>query len=160
MQNDDQFDEKTLARVHNQILKRYPSKRAAVLPLLHLAQEQFGGISLELERYLARLLDIPLAELHGVVTFHTMFHRKPKPEHCIEVCTNISCNLLGAEDLRDTLQEKLGIKVGQTSEDNRYELRETECLGCCETAPVMMVDGELYENVTKDTIDELLDRLK
>jgi len=160
MQSDNQFDINTLDRINNQILKQYPTKRAAVVPVLHIAQEQFGGISLELETYLARLLDMPLADLHGIITFHTMFYQGQRPRHRIEVCTNVSCSLLGAEDLRDYLQQKLGITVGQTSNDNRYELRETECLGCCGTAPVMMVDGEVFENVTEEAIDEVLNGLK
>jgi len=153
------FDSKTLDHIHNQILCRYPRRRAAVLPVLHIAQEQFGAISPEVEKYLAELLEVPLAELHGVVSFYTMVHQKPRAKYTIHVCTNVTCNLLGSEDLRDYLCSKLSIGIGQVSPDGNFELQEAECLGCCGTAPVLMVNGEFHEHMSREKIDELLARM-
>ncbi len=153
------FDNKTLDHIHNRILPRYPNRRAAVLPILYLAQKQFGPISPEVEKYLAELLEVPLADLHGVVSFYTMISQKRRAKYTIYVCTNVTCNLLGSEDLRDYLSSKLGVELGQVSEDGKFELKEAECLGCCDSAPVLMINGEFHENISREKIDELVDRM-
>ena len=153
------FDDRTLDHIRSQIFPRYPSRRASLLPVLHLAQKQFGGVSSEVEKYLSELLEVPLADLHGVVSFYTMVQQKSCARYTIQVCTNVTCNLLGSEDLRDYLRCKLGVKLGRVSQDGRFELREAECLGCCDSAPVLMINGGLYENVSREKIDELVSRM-
>ncbi|MBN1654260.1 MAG: NAD(P)H-dependent oxidoreductase subunit E [Deltaproteobacteria bacterium] len=153
------FDDRTLDHIYKQILPRYPSRRAAFLPVLHLAQKKFGAVSFEVEKYLAELLDVPLAEVHGVASFYSMVHQKPRAKYTIHLCTNVTCSLLGSDDLRYYLYGKLGVEPGQVSQNGKFEIQETECLGCCGTAPVLIINGELFENITREKIDELVGRM-
>ncbi len=143
-----------------EIKKRYPTAKAALLPVLWFAQEQYGWISQEAMKEVARLLNIPYGHVLGVVSFYSMFHDKPIGKHHLQICTNVSCQLLGAEKIVDYISQKCGIKVGETSVDKKYTLTEVECLGSCGTAPMMQVNDEYFENLTKEKIDLILMRLK
>lgn len=142
------------------LLSRYPIKEAALLPLLHIAQREFGHVSLEAEAYVASLLDLPAPRVHGVSTFYTMYNKKPVGKYHVQVCTNISCSLMGAEHLVKCLEKKLGIKPGQTTADGKFTLSEVECLGSCGTAPVMQINDDYYEDLTEAKIDQILGGLK
>ena len=142
------------------IKRRYPMAKAALLPVLWIAQEQYGWISQETMKEVAALLDLPYGHVLGVVSFYSMFHDKPMGRYHLQVCTNVSCQLLGSDKIVDYLLQKCGARVGETSVDGRYTLSEVECLGSCDTAPMMQINDEYYEDLTKEKIDHILLRLK
>lgn len=142
------------------IKRRYPMAKAALLPVLWIAQEQYGWISQETMKEVAALLDLPYGHVLGVVSFYSMFHDKPMGRYHLQVCTNVSCQLLGSDKIVDYLLQKCGVRVGETSVDGRYTLSEVECLGSCDTAPMMQINDEYYEDLTKEKIDHILLRLK
>ncbi len=153
------FSEQNLKKVE-ELKKRYPTTKALVLPVLWLAQEQFGYISLDAMKYVAELLSVPYRHVLGVVTFYTMFHSKPLGKYHIEVCTNISCMLGGADKIVKQLQNRLGIKMGETSKDMKWTLSEVECMGSCGTAPMCAIGEEYYENLTPAEVDKILETLQ
>jgi NADH-quinone oxidoreductase subunit E len=135
---------------------KYPLARSALVPALHLAQREIGYLSPEAMREVAALVGVPPVEAASVASFYTMLQRKPVGRHVIQVCTNLSCSLLGAEHLVEVLRRRLGIDVGQTTPDGRFTLETVECLGSCGTAPVMQIDDDYYENVTEESLDRIL----
>ena len=140
-------------------LTRYPIKRAAIMPTLWLAQKEFGSLSPETLAYVADLLELPPAFVGSVASFYTMYYKRPVGRHHVQVCTNLSCALRGAEEIVDCLRERLGIGVGETTPDGRFTLSEAECLGSCGTAPMMQVDDDYWENLTPEATLALVDRL-
>jgi NADH-quinone oxidoreductase subunit E len=144
----------------DEIVARYPKKEAAMLPVLYLAQEEFGYIGPEAIDYVARLMEQPPARVYGVVSFYTMFNMKPIGRHHIQVCRTLPCALRGAEMVTRFIKRKLGIEPGQTTPDGRFTLSEVECLASCGTAPMMQVNDDYYENLTEEKIDEILDAMK
>jgi NADH dehydrogenase (ubiquinone) flavoprotein 2 len=153
------FTEENLRKVE-EIKKRYPKQMAAVLPVLWLAQEQFGWISEGVMHYVAELLDLPFNHILGVVTFYTMFNKRPVGKYHIQVCANISCMLRGSDNLVEHLEKKLGVKIGETTPDKMFTLDEVECLGSCGTAPMMQVNDDYYENLDAEKIDLLLEEFR
>lgn len=147
------------SRQFEEVLTRYPTKRAAILPTLWLAQGEFGYLSSEAVEYVAGLLDLSPATVQGVVTFYTMFATRPMGRFHVQVCTNLSCTLVGARTLVGRLEDKLGVKVGETTEDRAFSLSEVECLGSCGTAPVVQVNEDYHERQTPDSVVHLIDRL-
>lgn len=141
------------------ILARYPSREAAILPALHLAQREFRHLSDDAIVYVAGLLGFTPARIEGVATFYTMFNRKPVGRYHLQICRNLSCSLLGAEQLIEHVSKKLGIRPGQTTPDGKFTLSTVECLGSCGTAPVMQVNDDYHEELDEEKIDALLDRL-
>jgi NADH-quinone oxidoreductase subunit E len=139
---------------------RYPKKEAAMLPVLYLAQEEFGYIGPEAIEYVAKLMDQAPARVRGIVTFYTMYNMKPIGRHHIQVCRTLPCALRGAEKVTAFLTQKLGIKPGQTTEDGRFTLSEVECLASCGTAPMMQINDDYYENLTEDKIEQILGSMK
>lgn len=139
---------------------RYPKKEAAMLPVLYLAQQEFGYIGSEAIEYVAKLMGQAPARVQSVVTFYTMYNQKPVGRHHIQVCRTLPCALRGAEKVTEYLAKKLGIKPGQTTEDGRFTLSEVECLASCGTAPMMQVNDDYYENLTEEKINQILDRMK
>lgn len=142
-----------------ELKKRYPHPQAVVLEALWMWQEEHGWISQEGMRSVASVLGIPEHHVYGVVTFYTMFNRSPQGRHKIEVCTNVSCMLRNSERLLRHLEERLHIKAGETTPDQRFTLVEAECLGSCGTAPVIQIGDRYYENLDTDTLDDLLKTL-
>jgi NADH-quinone oxidoreductase E subunit len=142
------------------ILSRYPNKMAACLPLLYLAQEQFGYLSPEAQDLVAKTLDLPPAHVHGVATFYTMYNKKKVGTYHVQVCTNVSCMICGGYDVLGRIEKKLGIRSGETTADSLFTLTEVECLAFCGTAPVVQVNEEVYELQSPDKVEELLDALK
>ncbi len=143
-----------------EVVARYPQKKAALLPVLHLVQQEIGYLSASEEKQVADLLEIKPIQVREVVTFYTMYNRQPVGKYHIQVCSNLTCSMLGAQSLIDYLKEKLGIELGETTEDKRFTLSTVECLGACEYAPCMMVNFDYYGNLDKKTIDEILDNLE
>lgn len=139
---------------------RYPSRQAALLPVLHLVQSETGFISAEEERAVASLLGLPPIKVREVVTFYTMFTRKPLGRHHLQVCSNLSCALADGERILRHLQAKLGVGVGETTPDGKYTLTAVECLGACEQAPCMMVNFDYHGNLDPEKVDRILKELK
>ncbi len=140
-------------------LTRYPITRAAIMPTLWLAQEEFGWLSPEVMLYVAELLELPPAFVASVASFYTMYYKRPMGRHHVQVCTNLSCALRGAEDIVTCLRSRLGIGVGETTADGIFSLSEAECLGSCGTAPMMQVNDDYWEDLTPERTLEIVDRL-
>jgi NADH-quinone oxidoreductase subunit E len=138
----------------------YPDTRGALLPVLHMAQDTFGYLSLEVEEYVAGLFGLSPAHVHEVVTFYTMFFQQPKGRHVVAVCHNLSCHLAGAQDILRHLEGRLGVARGETTEDGRITLQAVECLCACEAAPMMQVDDRYEMNLTPDKVDRILEGLR
>ncbi len=143
-----------------ELKKRYPTLQALVLPVLWMVQEQEGYISEESMKYVATILNVPYGHILGVVTFYTMYHAKPMGKYHIEVCTNVSCLLRGCDKIVGHLENKLGMRMGETSKDKKWTISEVECMGSCGTAPMFAVGEEYYENLTPQKVDEILDKLR
>lgn len=154
-----EFSPDKLNRV-NELINRYPHKEAAILPVLYLAQEEFGYLSLESIEYVAKLMGIPTASLYGTVSFYSLLYMKPMGRHHIQVCRTFPCALLGAEKITDSLKKKLGIDIGETTADGKFTLSEVECLASCGTAPMMQINDKYYENLSEEKIEAILQNLK
>jgi NADH-quinone oxidoreductase subunit E len=157
------LDETTRSTIDHWLTKFPPDKkRSALIQSLIAAQNQNDGwLTRELIEAVADYLDLPAVWAHEVASFYSMFDRQPTGRHKVNICTNISCWLNGAEDILDHAEKKLGINVGETTEDGRVTLiREEECLAACCGAPMMVVDGHYFENLDEQRIDEILDSLE
>jgi len=139
-----------------EILARYPDKEAALLPVLHVAQDELGWISPESVLYVSALLDLAPSKVDSTLTFYSMLHRKPVGKYVIYLCRTLTCSAVGAGRLLRHLKKKLGINVGETTSDGRFTIEEVECLGMCDVAPVMMINHEVYERLTEKRVDEVL----
>lgn len=134
----------------------YAVKESAVLPLLHIAQREFGCVDGAVVRLVADTLGINPTRVAQTASFYTMFSRSPLGKHVIQVCTNVSCSLLGSESLLRHLETRLGVVRGRTRPDGLVTLSTVECLGSCGTAPVMAVNGVYHENLTKEKVESVL----
>lgn len=148
-----------LARV-DELKSRYPTNLAAVMGVLHMMQDKYGCISNERAQYVADLLEIPVENVLGVVTFYEMFHQHPMGRYNLQVCTNVSCLLCGSDMVLKTLKEKIGIGIGETTPDGLFTIHEAECLGSCGTAPMMSVNKDYHENLTPEKIGAIIDQLR
>lgn len=156
------FSPETLEKV-NKIITRYPEgqKKSALLPVLHIAQEELGGhLSVEVQDYVASLLDIQPIEVYEVATFYTQYYLDKVGKYVIEVCRTGPCAICGGEDITDYLSAKLNVKDGETTTDGLFTLRTVECLGACGYAPVMQINTEFYEYLTKEKIDKTIEELR
>jgi NADH-quinone oxidoreductase subunit E len=149
------------ANVHvaREIIARLPRAKSALIPLLHLAQEQDGYVTDDAMRHIAELLELEPAEVYGVATFYEMFVFEPCGRYRVNVCTNISCQLLGAWELLEHAEERLGVKAGSTSPDGMFTLEDVECIAACTEAPAIQVNYRYRHQVTPDQLDALLDDL-
>jgi NADH-quinone oxidoreductase subunit E len=153
------FSDEQLAEVRR-LQSLYPDRRGALLPVLHMAQETFGYVSLQTEEYVAGLFDLSPAHVHEVVTFYTLYFQQPKGRHVVAVCHNLSCTLAGSKDILAHVERRLGIEAGETSTDGRVTLQSVECLCACEAAPMAQVDDRYELNLTPDKIDRILEGLR
>ncbi|MEO8217550.1 MAG: NAD(P)H-dependent oxidoreductase subunit E [Acidobacteriota bacterium] len=142
------------------LLTRYPTKMAALLPTLHLAQEVWGWISPDVVLYVGERLGLAPSTVFGVVSFYNMYNQKPVGTYFLQVCTNLSCMIRNAYDIHDHLCEKLNVDPGGTTADGKFTVLEVECLGSCGTAPVVQVNNDYHENMDVAKMDALLDQLK
>ena len=154
-----QFTEDNLARI-NKARSKYPTSLAAVMETLWIAQEQNGYISDEVMDQVAEILQIDKVDVLGVVTFYTMYFQKKMGKYHIQVCTNVSCMLRGAYDIWDEVKAKLGLENMGVSADGKFSLEEVECMGACGYAPMIAVNEDFHENLTKEKVLEILDSLK
>lgn len=152
------FTSENIERLNKEISK-YPEKQPAVMATLYIAQEQNGYISNEVMKEVAAILDMTPEEVLGVVTFYTMYFKKPMGKNHIQVCTNVSCMLRGGYEIWNQVKEKLGVDNMGVTADQKFSLEEVECMGSCGTAPMIAVNEDYYENLTKDKVDEILKHL-
>ncbi len=144
-----------------QVKRHYPNKRAAMLPALWIAQREYGGyLPPEALMEVAYRLGTSYAVVEGVASFYTMYNKRPVGRVMLEVCTNLTCSICGGYEILRYLEQKLGIKVGETTPDGQFTLTEVECLNDCGNAPVMQVGDRYFGNLTPQKIDALLEELK
>lgn len=143
------------------ILARYPDDQpmAALIPVLYLAQSEFGYLTVDVMSLVASRLDLPETQVLNTATFYSMLRKKPVGKHHVQVCTNVSCWLRGADEILAHIQKKLGVGLGETTADRKFTLDEVQCLGSCGTAPVVQIDDTYYENLSVDDVTTLLDEL-
>lgn len=146
-------------KIAEQIIARYPRKRSATIPLCHLAQEQDGWLADDAIEHVAELVGAEPAEVRGVASFYEMFKLHPVGEYLVGVCTNISCMLLGGQELLAHCSEKLGVKPGGTTPDGKFTLEETECLAACTEAPMLQVNYRYFHKIDHAEFDALVDDL-
>lgn len=142
-----------------EIIGRYPRPKSALIPVLHLAQEESGYLTTEAMAEIAELIGITPAEVYGTASFYEMFKFEPVGRYCINICTNISCQLLGAWELLEHAEERLGIKAGSTTSDQMFTLEDVECIAACTEAPALQVNYRYRYRVTHQEFDELIDQL-
>ncbi|MCW2120981.1 complex I 24 kDa subunit family protein [Flavobacterium sp. 7A] len=148
-----------MARI-NELISHYPAdkRKSALLPVLHEAQDAHENwLSIELQDKVAEILHIKPVEVYEVVTFYTMYNRRPIGKYMFEFCQTSSCCLRGTEDLMDYTCEKLGVKIGEPTSDGLFEVRGVECLGACGYAPMMQLGDFYKEHLTRDKIDQIID---
>ena len=150
----------SLLKKFDQLIARYPLKRSALVPLLMYAQDEVGCVSEEVIAEVAQRVDVRPIEVVEVIGYYSMLHRKPLGKYNVQVCTDISCMLRGADEMYEHACKKLGIKHKQTTPDGLFSLEEVECLGACCGAPAMQVNYDFYENLTPEKFDSLIDELK
>jgi NADH-quinone oxidoreductase subunit E len=157
-----QFSDDKLKEVER-IISFYPAgkQKSAVIPVLHLAQQEFGGwLDVPVMDYVASLLNITSIEVYEVATFYSMFNLKPVGRYLFEVCQTGPCMVSGSDDIINYIGEKLGIKPGQTSADGMFTLKTVECLGACGYAPMMQMGKHFREHLTKEKVDQIIDECR
>lgn len=153
------FVKNDLAEAINEMMSHYPKSRSAIMPALYLAQEKYGVIDGVVYQAIASILDIPEIWVFEVATFYTMYNRKQMGRFHLQLCTNISCMLLGAYDVLEHIENSLNIKKGETTSDGLFTLSVVECIGSCDVAPALMVNDVYHNCVTTKDIDALLNDL-
>jgi NADH:ubiquinone oxidoreductase subunit E len=136
----------------------YRDKEGNLIQILHIAQELYGHLSLELQKYIADKLDKPLSEVSGVVTFYSFFSTKPRGEHTIRVCLGTACYVRGGKKIVDALQKTLNVDIGETTADGKFTFEVARCIGACGLAPAMMIDNVVFKQVNINKIDAILSR--
>jgi NADH-quinone oxidoreductase subunit E len=144
----------------HEIIGRYPRSRSALIPLLHLAQEQDGWVTEDAMEHIAELLAITPAEVLGTCSFYEMFKREPVGKYLVNVCTNISCQLLGGWELLEHVEDTLGIKAGSTTPDGTFTIEDVECIAACTEAPCLQVNYRYFHKITHGEFDQLADDLR
>lgn len=147
----------TLAK---EIIGRFPRPKSAVIPLLHLAQEQDGYVTRDAMSHIAELVNVTTSEVYGTATFYEMFKFEPIGKYCLNVCTNIACQLVGGWELLEHAEEKLGIKAGSTTDDGLFTIEDVECIAACTEAPAIQVNYRYRYKVTAENLDQLIDDLR
>ena len=156
-----EFSEQKLNKV-NEIIARYPEgkSKSALIPLLLLAQEEWGWLSTEAMDYVAGILNIKPIEVYEVATFYSMYHLKPVGKHVFEVCQTGPCMLKGSDQIIEYIKEKLDIKIGETTQDGLFTLKAVECLGACGYAPMMQMGKTYREHLTREKVDQIIEECR
>ncbi|KUO62527.1 MAG: hydrogenase [Gracilibacter sp. BRH_c7a] len=139
-----------------EIIAKYKNQAGSLIQVLHAAQNIYGYLPLELQRFIAAGMDKPLAEVSGVITFYSFFSTQPKGKHTIRVCMGTACYVRGGKKLVDRLEDILKVQVGETTEDRKYTLDIARCIGACGLAPAMMIDDVVYKQVNPDKLETIL----
>jgi NADH-quinone oxidoreductase subunit E len=146
--------------VARDIISRYPRSKSALIPLLHLAQEQVGHLTTDAMAHIAELIDDTPAEVFGTASFYEMFKFEPVGRYCINICTNISCQLMGGWELLEHAEEHLGVKAGTTTEDGLFTVEDVECIAACTEAPALLVNYRFRYKVSNEDFDQLVEDLR
>lgn len=141
-----------------EIIKKHKDEEGSLIPILHEAQKVYGYLPMEVQEIIADELEIPLTEVYGVATFYSQFTLTPKGKYKIGVCLGTACYVRGAQKIIEKLSEELGIEVGETTEDGKYTLEATRCVGACGLAPVLMVNDDVYGRLVEDDISSILEK--
>lgn len=141
----------------DEIVARYPTKRAACIPVLHVCQAEVGWVSPDVIAWVAQRLGLATSEVQGVVTFYTMYHQAPVKKHVVWVCRTLSCDLRGGKAIQEHLEKRLGCHAGEDSANGTWTLKKAECLAGCGYAPMVQIDDRFFENLTPQKLDEILD---
>ncbi|HEY4377009.1 MAG TPA: NAD(P)H-dependent oxidoreductase subunit E [Acidimicrobiales bacterium] len=142
-----------------EIISRYPRKKSAMIPLLHLAQEQDGWVAEDAMEHIAELVGVTPAEVLGTCSFYEMFKREPVGKYLVNICTNVSCQIMGGEELLAHAEERLGIKAGSTTADGTFTIEDVECIAACTEAPCLQVNYRYFHKITHDELDAVIDDL-
>jgi NADP-reducing hydrogenase subunit HndA len=142
------------------IIEKNKNVKGALIPVLHEAQELYGYLPMSVQKVISEGLDIPLSEIYGVVTFYTQFSLKPKGKYQVQVCMGTACYVKGANLILDKMKEKLGIHVGDCTEDGKFSLDACRCIGACGLAPVIMINEDVYGRLTPDEVESIIDKYK
>ncbi len=142
----------------DEIIARHKDMDGGLIPVLHQAQEVYGYLPIEVQQIIAEGLNVPMAEVYGVVTFYTQFTTNPKGKYKIAVCLGTACYVKGAQDLVDKISQRIGIGVGECTADGKFSLDATRCIGACGLAPVLTVNDDVYGRLVVDDIDGILDK--
>ncbi|RPI66792.1 MAG: NAD(P)H-dependent oxidoreductase subunit E [Ignavibacteriae bacterium] len=142
-----------------QLKAKYPDPKAAIMPVLWMAQKKWDWLSEDVLKYVGEVMNLPSAHVQGVASFYTMYFKKPMGKHHVQVCTNVSCMLRGGTELYKHAQEKLGIGNNQATLDGNFSLEEVECMGACGGAPMIAINETFYENIDKAQFDALIEKL-
>ncbi|MDR2831664.1 MAG: NADH-quinone oxidoreductase subunit NuoE [Rickettsiales bacterium] len=154
------FTSKNLKKV-KKFIEMYPKGKegSAVMPLLYLVQEQCGWVPESAMRYVADMLHIPHIRVYEAANFYTMYNLKPVGKYLVQVCRTTPCWLCNSEEVLNTFKKKLGINIGETTQDNLFTLKEVECLGACVNAPVVQINNDFYENLTPEKVENIITEL-
>ena len=140
------------------VIAEHKGEEGAAIPVLHKAQEIYGYLPIEVQTKIAEGLDIPLAEIYGIVTFYTQFSLNPKGAYKIAVCLGTACYVKGSGDILEKIKERLGIDVGECTPDGKFSIDATRCIGACGLAPVLTVNDEVFGRLTVDDVDDILSK--
>lgn len=151
-------ESKEKAKELQKIIDKYKDTRGALIPVLHEAQEVYGYLPLEVQREISEKLDIPLAEVYGVVSFYTQFSINPKGEYKINVCMGTACYVKGANEILDKFKTRLAIEVGECTDDRKFSLEACRCIGACGLAPVVTINDDVYGKISADDVDDILSK--
>ncbi len=143
-----------------EVIEKYKDTRGALIPVLHEAQEIYGYLPIQVQKIISEGLNVPLTEIYGVVTFYTQFSLNPKGKYKIQVCMGTACYVKGSGPILDKLKEKLGIEVGECSEDGEFSLEACRCIGACGLAPVIMINDDVYGRLVPDEIEDIIKKYK
>lgn len=155
-----EFNKAELEQIEK-IKARYPESQAAVMPVLWMAQEKFGHVEPDVQKMVAETLDLPEAHVFGVASFYTQYYKEKMGKFVLDVCTCLSCQVCGGYDMLHYIEEKLGIKAGETTEDGLFSIQSVECLGACGYAPMMQITNDVYVNhLDKAKVDKVIETLK
>ena len=153
------FSAENKARVEK-ILAKYETKRSALLPVLYVAQDQFGYLTDGAMRLVAETVDVPPTFVYEAALFYSMYKKKDMGRYCVQVCNNITCGMMGSKELIDVAENELGIKLNGLTPDRMFSLIPVQCLGSCDTAPVVQINDDYHENLNPRSFRELLQKLK
>ncbi|MCX7748719.1 MAG: NADH-quinone oxidoreductase subunit NuoE [Clostridia bacterium] len=143
-----------------EVIAKYKDTKGALIPVLHEAQEIYGYLPMSVQKTISEGLNVPLSEVYGVVTFYTQFSLNPKGKYKIQVCMGTACYVKGAGQILDKFKEKLGINVGDCTEDGNFSLEACRCIGACGLAPVIMINDDVYGRLTPDEIEGIIEKYK
>lgn len=160
MEEEKKCVEERLTKEMEEILNRYPKQKDSLIAILNEVQEKYGYIPKQCQMEISKYLNIPMAEIYGVITFYSRFTTTPKGKYNIAVCLGTACFVKGSQSILDRLKERLKISGGETTPDGKFSIDEVRCVGACGLAPVFMVNDEVYGNATVKMLDEVLDKLE